>query len=237
MLIFLCILFTLALCGAESSDRPNCTFSWECTQFGEVEPRCIHGGCYTEHRVLSASDRPCNSTSECDCQDSKDCYCLYNRCLKEKLECHETEDCKKMKKCEGKTCHCVANVCEHECEEAEDCESRKLMCSEDMGNKCKCEENLCEIVKPPCDDMEDCIKNGECEEHTPCACAENVCIQPYPRPHWMLSSNLDKFCQISEDCNRMIFKCLDGKCSCKKHIIIEGEKWGTCVVEKKKKSV
>ena len=38
--------------------------------------------------------------------DPGKCFCIMGRCTKERWECHNSEECKKMAKCKGKQCVC-----------------------------------------------------------------------------------------------------------------------------------
>ena len=71
---------------------------------------CLFGDCVV-HMGEKTPGSECDKYTDCDCKDTPDkCFCEYGYCDKSRWECHETDDCKKMDKCDGKNCVCASTV-------------------------------------------------------------------------------------------------------------------------------
>jgi len=231
MMIHILLPSLLGLVSCQSADQ-ECNFTADCQEL----PRCVNIAdascvCNFGKCVISGSypffreqDRQCTNYTDCSCRDDKkNCFCRDGICSTTAWECHETSDCKPMKKCKDKACNCQDNLCSWECDTTADCKDH--YCNKANGYTCECEESLCAYKQKPkeCNGLKDCVARGFCSEKEPCTCTSNYCNKP-----WYVGSDGTN-CRTDKDCMDTIAKCQETGCTCSNiKDISQYEKRGTC---------
>jgi len=108
-------------CG-NTTEKPwvpeKCEFSSDCPFHPDENNVCNHGECEGTGDIIGChweGCEPCTNYNECPCRSNpKKCFCVMGRCENRRWECHESIECKKMKKCKGKRCVCEDGTCEIE---------------------------------------------------------------------------------------------------------------------------
>jgi len=97
----------------------KCEFSSDCPFHSDENNVCNHGECEGTGDIIGCPPlpgcKPCRNYTECPCRSNPEkCFCVMGRCENRRWECHESKECKKMKKCNGKRCFCADGTCELE---------------------------------------------------------------------------------------------------------------------------
>jgi len=126
----------------------ECEFSIDCPppppQCRLCRPdKCNHGKCIFQ---TDAKFTECSKYTDCTCRSNpKECFCIDGACTNQRWECHDSKDCKEMKKCKGKRCFCRGNTCEilqDSCKTIKDCRNDCLL-DENWKERCLCEKGKC----------------------------------------------------------------------------------------------
>jgi len=105
----------------------RCQFSPECPRRSPYEnPLCNLGRCTAIGDIIETQ---CDKYTDCPCKSKpRNCFCIQGRCTRQRWECHNSTDCKKMAKCKGKQCIC-GDGCHPEDPEEGTCELRDPLCN------------------------------------------------------------------------------------------------------------
>lgn len=160
-----------------SSPTFVCNFTQDCNNYKELQDiqsvdvayicnfgECIQSGpLWTE---IEKFDRNCQSYQDCGCSSQKeDCFCHEGRCSRFHWECHQSQECNKLDKCNHGLCACIGNTCEFDCRDTADCIN--YPCSKHQGYHCKCDESQC-IFEKDSSNVSEVVNQTKCREHKDC---------------------------------------------------------------------
>jgi len=228
LLLLLFSLMTSTSTTTPWDDIGTCSFTQDCKQYRlcqripDASCVCNFGNCVIRSYPFFRGSE-CNQYTDCACStDPDNCSCEGGFCRTEPVECHKSQDCKRMDKCKEKECNCQSNLCAWQCDTTADC--KDYYCNKALGWTCGCEASICEFVKKPeeCKDIGDCVSKGLCKKSEPCDCTQNYC----ETPHWV---NDKGNCRKDQDCEDSILECKGKKCVCANIVAInEWTKRGKC---------
>jgi len=95
----------------------------------------------------------------------EDCFCHEGRCSRFHWECHQSQECNKLDKCNHGLCACIGNTCEFDCRDTADCIN--YPCSKHQGYHCKCDESQC-IFEKDSSNVSEVVNQTKCREHKDC---------------------------------------------------------------------
>jgi len=207
----------------------ECEFNRDCSEvcknIQDASCVCVLGNCtITSHMHWFGKSPPkeCNTYKDCKCKGRPDnCFCHEGRCDTKAWECHETRDCKRMKKCSGRACKCKRNQCQWDCDTVADC--KKSYCNRKLGKFCKCENHVCKSYDKPgeCEprkwdedpDIASCVAKGLCSKDQPCDCSFPRSKRSYCKKAHFVRDHGN--CRNDDDCSKHVLMCQDKSCICK----------------------
>merc|ERR1719228_2421183 len=225
--------------GNECEFNRDCSELHWCKTIQDAGCGCVLGNCTVTYHVQFGNFHPpkqCSTYKDCKCKNRPDnCFCHDGQCDTKAWECHETRDCKRMKKCSGRACKCKRNQCQWDCDTVADC--KKNYCNKRVGRYCKCVNHVCERHKKPQEcklgrygeapDIEPCVTQGLCSWGQPCNCWNPLGNRGYCTKPWFVNDYGN--CRNDEDCSTHVMMCREGGCRCIDIKNLSGKKRrGTC---------